>query len=114
MFVKKESHQKDRKLGRPKASKILENLDLFKSSLPSFNLRGETELASSCGTVISMCILGIMLVYASLKMMSLTTRSNPSITTVVNEDYFDSTEVLNYAERGLRFAFTIEGYKDKK
>ena len=42
-------------------------------------------------------------------MIKLQTRSNPNISSFLQQNYFDGTNVVNFKERGLRFAFGIEG-----
>lgn len=46
-------------------------------------------------------------------MVLLTSRGNPNINSFVQQNYFDATNAVNFKERGLRFAFGIEGYLDK-
>ena len=86
---------------------------MFSRDLPSFNLRGQTKFASTTGAVISFVILFVLLLYGTIKMTQLTSRNNPNITSFVQQNYFDGTNVVNFKERGLRFAFGIEGQLDK-
>ena len=57
----------------------------------------------------SFAILFIMLLYGTFKMIKLHVRSNPNISSFLQQNYFDGTHVVNFKEHGLRFAFGIEG-----
>ena len=58
-------------------------------------------------------IFSIMLLYGTIKMIQLQSRSNPNVSTIVQQNFFDGTNVVNFEEQGLRFAFGIEGAIDK-
>ena len=100
-------------VSRFKVPNIVESLDMFSRDLPSFNLRGQNKVASTTGAIISFVILFILFLYGAVKMTQLASRSNPNITSFVQQNYFDGTNVVNFKERGLRFAFGIEGQLDK-
>ena len=82
---------------------------MFKREVPTFNMRGKTRIASVTGAFLSFVILFIMLLYGIVKYYQLHTRSNPNVSTFVSHNYFDGTNVVNFKEQGLRFAFGIEG-----
>ena len=100
-------------VSRFKVPNIVESLDMFSRDLPSFNLRGQNKVASTTGAIISFVILFILFLYGAVKMTQLASRSNPNITSFVQQNYFDGTNVVNFKERNLRFAFGIEGQLDK-
>jgi len=77
-------------------------------------MQGKTTLSSTCGTVSSLVLLNIMMIYAAIKLVRLVSHANPNITTFEEFDVFDSSEVLNYRDQGLRFAFAVEGYWDEE
>ena len=92
---------------------IVESIDIFKQDLPTFNVRGKTKIASLAGAIMSFAIFTIMLIYGTIKMIQLTSRSNPNIASFVQSNYFDGTHVVNFEKQGLRFAFGIEGQLDR-
>ena len=61
------------------AEKIIDSLDIFKQSVPSFNLRGKSHVASYTGALTSGVIFFIMFVYSSVKLDHLLRRANPNI-----------------------------------
>ena len=107
------SARSGQKSGWFRVPRIIESLDMFKQDLPAFNIRGKTKIASLAGAVMSFAILFVMLIYGTIKMIQLSSRTNPNITSFVQQNYFDGTNVVNFKERGLRFAFGIEGQIDK-
>ena len=58
-------------------------------------------------------IIGIlMLFYTSIKFVHLMSRHNPSISSHKQLFYYDSSEVVNLKESGVRMAFSVEGFLD--
>ena len=49
----------------------------------------------------------VMMMYASYKLIHLVWRTNPNVSSYYEMNYFDSTEVVNFKEKGIRFAFGI-------
>ena len=41
-------------------------------------------------------------------------RSNPHVSSFIKQGIFDSDNVTNFREKGIRFAFGIEGFFDKE
>ena len=93
---------------------MLDMFDLFKRNVPTFNMRGLLYVPSIAGGVLSFTILFVMLIYASVKLIQLASRSNPNISAYESAMHFDSTNVVNLKESGLRFAFGIEGFLDSE
>ena len=94
--------------------RTLDNLDLFKSSLPVFNLRGHEAVSSLSGGTMTVWILMVMILYASIKFAHLLSRHNPNISSHKQQYYFDSSQVLDLKQEDLRFAFSVEGFLDGK
>ena len=86
---------------------------MFKREVPSFNMRGRARVASVAGAFLSFLIIIITLIYGTIKIIQLESRFNPHISTFVEQSYFDGTNVINFKETGLRFAFGIEGNIDR-
>ena len=87
-------------------------MDLFKRRLPSFNMRGKVFIPSIAGGVLSFSIFYVLLLYAAVKLIQLVSRANPNVSSYEQLTYFDSDNVMNLKDSGLRFAFAIEGYLD--
>ena len=98
--------------GRDRFESMLDNVDLFKRSVPTFNMRGRLFVPSMAGGVLSFTIFFVMIIYAALKMIQLFSRTNPNISSYEQTAYYDSSHVVNLKESGLRFAFGVEGYLD--
>ena len=98
---------------RWKTQNMLNWIDLFQKQLPTFNMRGTTTVASKAGGVLSFSIFFILLMYATLKMIQLLGRANPNVSSYYEQNFFDSSEVINFKEKGIRLAFGIEGFLDK-
>ena len=60
---------------------FLKSVDMFGAPVPNFNMRGRTEVKTSCGACTSMVIFTLTLLFGIIKMEHLALRKNPSITT---------------------------------
>ena len=88
----------------------MRQFDLFKQPIPQINLQGRQEVASWFGTLISIVIIALMCIYASLKFDLLIQRNNPNISKTEEIAALDESDVLNLGEAGLKFAFTAENF----
>ena len=75
--------------------KTLDALDLFKLGLPTFNIRGRQAVSSVAGGIMTICILTVMMLYASIKFGHLVSRHNPNISSHKQQYYYDSSEVVD-------------------
>ena len=71
-------------------------------------------MASIYGGILTVIMLGLMLWYAGLKLEMLITRANPTVSTFTEEFVLSSEDKLNLIDAGMYFAWTWEGYNDKK
>ena len=62
------------------------NLDMFARAGPQFRLRGRENIPSLCGGLATAAILGILAMYALVKLEQLLSRSNPNITSFFEEN----------------------------
>ena len=62
---------------------FLKELDYFGDPIPSFNLRGETEVKTSIGACLSIIVSICTLAFSLIKLEHLVTRKNPAL--VMNE-----------------------------
>ena len=95
-------------------SYLLKRIDAFKIDLPTFQLNGKQQVASIYGGILTILMLGLMLWYAGLKLEMLITRANPTVSTFKEEFVLTSEDRLNLKDAGMYFAWTWEGYNDKK
>ena len=93
---------------------MLDAIDLFQKELPRFNMRGRTTVASIPGGLASFSILFIILLYGALKLTHLFSRHNPNVSSWVEKNFYDSSEIVAFKEKKIRFAFGIEGFLDKE
>ena len=56
----------------------------------------------------------ICIIYGTLKFSHLMGKHNPTISEVTETGVYSSSDKFNLNDEGFRFAFTIEGYADKK
>ena len=64
-------------------NRVLSHLDLFKQPLPQFNLKGQDSISTRVGGFCSLFLLGIILLYSTVKFNQLRTLANPIISTYV-------------------------------
>ena len=76
--------------------------------MPTFNLKGESTVATLTGGICTFMIICVFLTYGSLKLIHLIEKHNPSIITVTQEAVFGYDNEMNLDEMGFRFAFTVE------
>ena len=102
--------------GRSKFSlmNMLDMLDLFKRRLPTFNMRGSAFVPSIAGGLLSFTIFFVMLMYATVKFIHMLNRHNPSVSSYLKSSFLDSSNIVNFKDKNLRFAFGVEGYLDKE
>ena len=92
-------------------SEFVKNIDMFGAAVPGINMRGKTELNTSCGAIISMLIIILTLSFGLLKLEHLMERKNPLI--VTNTVPLDSEEQINTGSDNFMMAFAAVGKKNK-
>lgn len=90
----------------------LHSVDFFQRDMPQLNLRGKTTVATSFGGIISLLMFSIMILYAFIKFERLISRSNPNVSTYLEQSVLTSQDSVTLKDVGVRFAFAIEGYND--
>ena len=58
-------------------------------------------------------MIGVLLLYATLKARELFSRSNPNISSFEEEMVLGSEDTVNLNDAGIRFAWGFEGYIDR-
>ena len=89
-------------------------MDFFKQPIPTVNLNGKVKTSTLYGSLISIAMMVVLLVYADFKMTILVNRHNPLVSFFVEEQVLTSDDQLDLMREGLRFAWTVEGYSDLK
>ena len=95
-------------------SYLLKRADAFPKKLPGFNLDGREKVSSVFGGILTIAMLIVMLLYAGIKLIMLVNRENPTVSTFKEEFVLSSEDKLNLKNANMRFAWTWEGYSDKK
>ena len=88
-------------------------LDFFPTPIPSFNIRGQTQISSIFGSILSAIVLLVILFYGANKFRHLLERQNPTISTFIERSAVTKHEHINLRDVGLRIAFGIEGWNDR-
>ena len=91
---------------------LLLRTDIFWQNMPTFNVRGKEKVSTPFGGILTLSLLSILVLYGLLKLKHLLTRFNPNVSTFRREFALSSDDSVNFVEAGLRFAWTIEGYRD--
>ena len=81
--------------------------------MPGFYLRGKPKISSSIGGLLTLVMIGVLLLYATVKAKELLSRSNPNISSFEEEMVLGSEDTVNLDEAGIRFAWSFEGYVDR-
>ena len=77
-------------------------------------MRGRQEVPTICGAIVTFVIFIVGLLYATTKFIQLMSRANPQVSSFMKYSVFDSSNVVTFREKGIRFAFGIEGFHDKE
>ena len=87
-------------------------MDLFGVDLPTFNIKGESKVATVTGGLLSFFVGVVFFIYGSLKLSHLMDKYNPNISEVKEQNVYTSDTRLNLHDIGFRLAFAVEGYVD--
>ena len=61
-------------------SDAIRSLDLFQQPIPGFNIKGKTSEGTFLGSLVSISLIVVMILYGAIKFNVLTNRVNPTIT----------------------------------
>ena len=75
---------------------------------------GEQNVPKIAGGILSFLTVILMLVYSLTKLLQLIKRHNPQVASLEELSALDSSFIFNFKERGVRFAFGVEGNRDKE
>ena len=89
---------------------MLKTLDMFGAPLPAFNVRGENAIRTHCGGCVSLLIMYVTFIFATLKIQHLLSRHNPSVNNFVERNVFDHTDDYSPREKDFKLAIRVEDY----
>ena len=99
-----------RNLNRFSIQGALHTLDHYGRSLPVFNLRGQTKIHTYCGSLTSLSVYIIMLLFAVIKFNHLVAKHNPNIAQVLQKNTYDENDRFVPVDENFMLAFTLEDY----
>ena len=70
-------------------SNLLELFDIFGKPLPMFNIKGKESVHTILGGVASICIFGVVVLYAVAKFAQLESRSNPTVSSYIEQGFYN-------------------------
>ena len=77
---------------------LVESFDLFGTSIPSFHVAGSDQVRTKTGSLLSIGLIGITLLFALMKLKSMISRAQPNINVfedkgaLSEEDRLDPTD----------------------
>ena len=96
-------------------SNTMDFLDLFKSPLPSFNMRGRSHIPSFCGVFATILIYLIASVYGLSKFIQMMQKHNPDVSSFLEQEVLTHEKAkINFRDKNFRVAFGFEGFLDKE
>ena len=91
--------------------KMLLTLDQFGAPLPGFNVHGEDSVRTYCGGLVSLLIMLLAFLFATLKLQHLLSKHNPSVNNFVERDAFDENDIWRGEENeDFQMAFAVVDY----
>ena len=93
---------------------FLYKVDIFGKAIPTFNMSGMDKVHTMTGGILTCLTVIVILGYAVIKFDHLISKHNPLISEVTEQYIFGSEEKIDLIDIGFKFAWTFEGYLDKK
>ena len=87
---------------------FLKALDIFGKPVPTFNIRGQTEVKTMCGALMSFVIMFLTIMFGILKLQHLIEKKNPTINTNISP--LEAGVKYNIDQDEFMMAFTAENY----
>ena len=85
----------------------LKKWDLFERPVPSLNLKGKETIRTLTGSILSLVLRSIMVIFGLLKLNHLLSRHNPTINTFLEEDAFEDGANFDTAKNDFNLAFAL-------
>ena len=92
----------------------LTNIDSFGKQVPGFNIKGSSSIGTVIGGFVTVIVLSLTLLYATVKTMHLIGKENPVMSSLTIPSYYNSTDRYYLNEANFRMAFSVEGYLDQE
>ena len=89
---------------------MLLTLDMFGAPLPSFNLKGKEKVRTYGGGCMSLSIIYVTFLYATLKLQHLLSKHNPSVNTFLVRDALSENEIWSGEDQDFQLALTIVNF----
>ena len=64
---------------------VLKRFDIFGKPLPGFNIKGNDQVNTIAGGISSILIFGIVLIYATTKLIHLHSKANPNVSSFIRQ-----------------------------
>ena len=90
----------------------LTNIDSFGKQVPGFNIKGSSSIGTVIGGFVTVIVLSLTLLYATVKTMHLIGKENPVMSSLTIPSYYNSTDRYYLNEANFRMAFSVEGFLD--
>ena len=93
---------------------FLKKFDLFGAPIPTFNIKGSSDVKTSLGGVLSGIIIVTVNIFAMMKFKHLIDHKNPSISTYENENSLEVDDVFDTTHEDFALAFALTNYMSGK
>ena len=88
-----ETHQKPGLLSGVGLPKMLLTMDMFGEPLPTFNIKGQSDVRTHCGGCLSILVILTAIAFAIVKLQHLLEKHNPTVNIFTQEDASDETQI---------------------
>ena len=106
--------RRNKKSAQKKQNTFIERFDIFGASLPVFNIKGETQVFTKTGGVMSLFVLMTWLSYGAIKLTQLYKKHNPFISEITEKNFYGADQKLDLNAIKFKQAFTFEGFQDRE
>ena len=91
--------------------KPLLRLDLLGKAMPSFNIKGEDQVRTKSGGLVSLLIMATIFMFATLKLQHLMNKKSPSITTFTDTSAISNDDTYDVGDdTGFQIAVGLKNY----
>ena len=79
-----------------------------------FNIKGESQVLTKTGGVLSLCVIMTCLSYGAVKLTHVINKHNPFISEITEKNFYGNDYKLDLNAIKFKQAFTIEGFQDRE
>ena len=87
---------------------VITNEDMFGRPVPTFSLKGEDEIKTISGGILTIIMILTIIAYGSNKAVELFKKNNPVVNVVNKPNAINEAEIINIGASDFRFSFGIE------